>query len=57
MYPKGPLYLGIKVYNNLPPEIKELSHNIKKCKSFLKRFLNHDSFYSLEEYFNYKEIT
>jgi hypothetical protein len=23
-------HMGIKVYNSLPPEIKELSHNVKK---------------------------
>jgi len=41
IYHKGPFYMGIKVYNSLPPEIKDLSHNIKKFKSSLRRFLHH----------------
>jgi hypothetical protein len=48
--------MGIKVYNSLPPEIKDLSHNIKKFKSPLKRFLHQYSFYTLDEYFNYKAV-
>jgi len=30
--------MGIMVYNSLPPEIKDLSHNIKKFKSSLRGF-------------------
>jgi len=48
--------MGIKVYNCLPAEIKDLSHNIKKFKSFLRGFLHQLSFYTLEEYINYKEV-
>ena len=40
IYKKGPFYMGIKVYDSLPPEIWDLSHNIKKFKSFLKGFLH-----------------
>jgi hypothetical protein len=29
IYHKGPFYVGIKVYNSLPPEIQDISHNIK----------------------------
>ena len=29
---KGPFCIGIKVHNNLTPEIKDLSHNIRKFK-------------------------
>ena len=29
-YQKGPFYMGIKLYNSLPPEIQDFSHNIKK---------------------------
>jgi hypothetical protein len=46
--------MGIKVYNSLPPEIKDLSQNIKKFKSSLMGFLHQHSFYTLEEYFIYK---
>jgi hypothetical protein len=45
--------MGIKVYNNLPPEIQDFSHNIKKLKSSLRGFLHQYSFYTLEGYFNY----
>lgn len=53
IYQQGPIYMGIKVYNCLIPEIKELSHNIKKFKSSL-RFLHQHSFYKLAEYLNYQ---
>jgi len=46
--------MGIKVCNGLAPEIKYLCHNIKKFKSSLRRFLHQHSFYTLDEYFNYK---
>ena len=45
--------MGIKVYNSLPPEIQDISHNIKKLKSSVKGFLHQHSFYKLEGYFNY----
>jgi hypothetical protein len=52
MYQKGVYYLGIKIYNHLPTAIKELSGDKNKFKLVLKRYLLHNSFYSLEEYFN-----
>jgi hypothetical protein len=52
-FQKGTHYLGIKVFNNLPPSIKNLSHDTKQFRSALKRFLLLNLFYSLEEYFNY----
>ena len=52
---KGPYYLGLKVINGLPPCMSDVSHNIKIFKSSLKIFLHHHSFYTLDEYFNYKE--
>ena len=56
IYQKGPFYMGIKVYNSLPPEIKDLSQTIKKFKSSLGEFPHQHSFYTLEEYFNYKVV-
>jgi len=56
IYQKGPFYVGIKVYNSLPPKIKDLSQNSKKFKSSLRVFLHQHSFYTLEEYFNYKAV-
>jgi len=46
--------MGIEVHNSLSPEIKDLSHNIKKFKSSLRWFLPQHSFYTLVEYFSYK---
>jgi len=56
IYQKGPSYMGIKVYNSLPPEIKDMSHKIKKFKSSLRGFLHQHLFYTLEEYFNSKAL-
>jgi hypothetical protein len=52
-FQKGTYYFGIKVFNNLPPSIKNLAHDTKQFRSALKQFLLLNSFYSLEEYFNY----
>ena len=50
-YQKGICYLGVKVFNKLPPYIKEESDNLRKFKQSLKSFLNEKSVYSLQEYF------
>ena len=42
----------LKSTNHLPTTIKDLSVDKKKSKLVLKRCLLHNSFYSLEEYFN-----
>lgn len=54
IYQQSPFYMGIKAYNSLPPEIKELSHTITKFKSSLRRFCHQHSFYTLDKYLNYK---
>ena len=53
LFQKGVFYSGIKVFNHLPSGIKDLSHDIKQFKRALKRFTHSNSFYSLEEYFNF----
>jgi hypothetical protein len=55
-YQKGIYYLGTKVYNNLPPHIKDVSHYLKKFEAQLKQFLQLHSVYSLQEYFRYKSF-
>ena len=55
IYQNGRYYHGINVHNRLPCQIEDLSHNIKECKSSLKAILHQHSFYTLDEYFNYKE--
>jgi hypothetical protein len=44
--------LGIKSFNNLPLEIKNVAGNQKKFKLALKKIVYADSFYTLEEYFS-----
>jgi hypothetical protein len=46
--------MGIRVPNNLPPDIKAESQNLRKFKNCLKQFLHTHYFYSIEEYFQYK---
>ena len=52
IYQKGAYYSGIKMFNNLPLEIKNVADNQKKIKTALKKFLYTYSFYTLEEYFS-----
>jgi hypothetical protein len=49
--------MGIKIFNNLPPYIKDISNNVKKFENCLKQFLRVHSFYSLEEYFQHYFFT
>ena len=56
-YNNGPYVSGIKVFNHLPQYLKALDHNSLHFRSSLKRFLYHHSFYSVEEYYEYKENT
>ena len=52
---KGAYISCIKVFNHLPQYIKALNNDHKYFKSTLKRFLYHHSFYSMNEYYEYKE--
>jgi hypothetical protein len=55
-YQKGTYYYGIKVFNRLPSQIKDLSanRNLFRCK--VENFLYSHSFYTLDEYFSYNCI-
>jgi hypothetical protein len=53
-YQNGVYCMGIKVYNNLPPNIKWEFHNPRKFGTCLKHFHHAHYFYSLKEYFNIK---
>jgi hypothetical protein len=48
LFQKGAFYSGIKTYSHLSKTVKELSHGVKQ-----KRFIISNSFYSLEEYFDF----
>jgi hypothetical protein len=50
IYQKGTEFMGIKVYNNLPGNIKLLSNNKKVFRKALLLFLQFHSFYSVEEF-------
>jgi len=50
IYQKGAYYSGIKIFNNLPLEIKNVTGDQKKFKIALKKFLYAYSFYTMEEY-------
>jgi len=52
----GVYYLGVKVFNTLPPYIKTESDNPKKFKVVLQKILYENSFYSLDEYFELQKI-
>jgi hypothetical protein len=53
VFQKGTYYFGMKVVNNLSSSIKNLANDMKQFRFALKRFLLLNSFYSLEEYFNF----
>jgi hypothetical protein len=48
---KGVYYFGVKIFGNLPLNIKHSSHDTNKFKFALKKFLLGGSFYSCDEYF------
>jgi hypothetical protein len=50
IYQKGAYYSGIRIFNNLPLEIKNAAANQKKFKIALKKFLHTYSYYTIEEY-------
>ena len=54
VYQKGVHYMGIRIFNNLPTYIEDLSNNVRKFEIYLKRFIHIHFFYSIEEYFQYK---
>jgi hypothetical protein len=50
---KGSYYMGIKLFNYLPLNLKKLYKDIKRFKLKLAEFLSHHSFYTLDEYIEY----
>jgi hypothetical protein len=54
-YQKGVQYAGIRVFSRLPASIKSIANETKMFKKTLKRFLLDNSFYSTDEYFNFKK--
>jgi hypothetical protein len=50
IYQRGAQYLGIKIFNNLPLEIKIIAENQKKFTRELNKFVCSHTFYTMEEY-------
>ena len=46
--------MSIKIFNKLLTEIKVLIHDTKEFKIRLKVLLLSNSFYTIQEYFNYQ---
>ena len=51
-FQKAVYYSAIKIFNNLPHEIKDLANDMLAYQNALKRFLLANSFYNSKEYFN-----
>jgi hypothetical protein len=51
LYKKVVYFTGIKVLNNLPQTVKNLSNDTKEFKSGIMNYLHAHSFYSIDEYF------
>jgi hypothetical protein len=49
LYQKGSYYMGIKLFNYLPLNLKKLYKDVKWFKLKLKEFLSHHSFSTLHE--------
>jgi hypothetical protein len=54
-YQKGVYYAGIWLFNHLPTSIKNTANETKVLKKTLKRFLRDNSFYSVDEFINFRE--
>jgi hypothetical protein len=52
-YQKSVVNMGIKLFNKLPIQIKQLD-NYKSFKKEVKTFLVHNSFYAIEEFLNFE---
>ena len=53
-FQNGVYYSAIRIFNNLPHNIKGLGNKTVLFQNSLKRFLLINSFYNSEEYFNYQ---
>jgi hypothetical protein len=50
-FKEGAYFMGMKIFNHLPPNIKKNYRIRELFKPALKKYLLRQSFYSLEEYF------
>jgi hypothetical protein len=54
-YKKGVHYAGIWLFSHLPTSIKNTANETKIFKKTLKKFLMDNSFYSIDEFINFRE--
>jgi len=54
-YQKGVHYVGVWLFNHLPAYIKKLANQSRVFKKTLKKFLMDNSFYSVDEFINFRE--
>jgi hypothetical protein len=54
LFQKSPAYAGVKIFNHLPANIKELTCDTKNFKKALKNYLYGHSFYTVDEFFPHK---
>jgi len=54
VFQKGAFYHGIRIFSHHTSTIKDVSYDVKQLKLALKMFLLTNSFYCLEEYFDWK---
>jgi hypothetical protein len=53
MFHKSPAYAGVKIYNHLPSDIKDLACDMRSFKKALKNCLHVHSFYTVDEFLMY----
>ena len=53
-FQKAVYYSAIRIFNNLPHEIKDLANHVLPFGNALKRFLLANSYYNSKQYFNYR---
>jgi hypothetical protein len=54
-YQRGAYYSGVKIYNQLPADIKNVDNDTRVFIKTVKMFLLFNSFYSIEEYIEYNK--
>jgi len=54
-YHKSIYYMGLKGFNSLPSYIKDIVQDIEQFRLLIKNFLYCNTFYTLDEYFNYSK--
>jgi hypothetical protein len=55
VFQKGSQYFGMKVYDCLPGNTKQLSKSKTQFKKALLQFLHLHAFYNMNEFFNFRE--